>query len=773
MFAATFFDGDEWREGVLDADGGRPVLRDAPPTAGMPRLDGALIGGFTDHHVHLQLVDHTLLAGSTLGRVVDLGAEPSAIASLAAARGVENASASGSAVENASHSPVGDAVSTPHLGAATRRPVGIEYAGAFLTPPGGYPSDRDWAPQGSFRELASADDAQAAVHEMADAGASCIKVASNTAAGPVFDDGLFEAIVASAHALALPVVAHAEGRGEAQRAARLGADRLAHAPFTERLTDDEIAAQAASVSWISTLSIHGGADLHVALDNVRRFHAAGGTVLYGTDMGNGPTPVGVNPRELEALHDAGVVGTALLRALAPRIRATPTPCCSCCPPSTPPHRSPVPSPSPTWRPDMTTPAAASALDEALLDRAKALDETDPLRAHVDAFVEAPGVTAYLDGNSLGRPLRDLPARMAAFVREDWGTRLIRSWDEQWMALPMELGDRIGRVALGAAPGQTVVADSTSVLIYKLMRAALRGGRGARGDGRTELVIETGNFPTDRFLADGVAAETGMTIRWLEADPVHGVRIDDVAAVLSERTALVSLSHVDYRSGALADMPGITAVVREAGALMMWDLCHTVGVIPMQLDEWGVDMAVGCTYKYLNGGPGSPAFAYLRREHQGLLRQPIQGWWSAADIFAMGREYVPADDIRQLLSGTPPVTSMLGMQGMLDLIEQATIDGVREKSRSLTDLAVRAYDGALAPLGVRLLSPRDAALRGGHVTIGHPDFREVTRELWADGVIPDFRFPDGIRLGLSPLSTSHVETVTGVLAVRDALASRVR
>jgi kynureninase len=409
------------------------------------------------------------------------------------------------------------------------------------------------------------------------------------------------------------------------------------------------------------------------------------------------------------------------------------------------------------------PRDSALLDSALLDSARALDAADPLRAHLDAFADAPGVDAYLDGNSLGRPLRDIPERLAAFVREDWGTRLIRSWDEQWMALPMELGDRIGRVALGAASGQTVVADSTSVLIYKLMRAAA-----AADPARTELVIEKGNFPTDRFLAEGVAAETGMTLRWIEPDPVLGVSVADVAAVVSERTALVSLSHVDYRSGALADMPAITDAVHASGALMMWDLCHSAGVVPMQLDAWGVDMAVGCTYKYLNGGPGSPAFAYLNRAHQGTLRQPIQGWWSAADIFAMGPEYVPAGDIRQLLSGTPPVTSMLAMQGMLDLIEESGIDAVRAKSRSLTDLAVRAFDEVLAPLGVRLLSPRDADLRGGHATIGHPDFREVTKKLWAEGIIPDFRFPDGIRLGLSPLSTSHVETVTGVLAVRDAL-----
>lgn len=420
----------------------------------------------------------------------------------------------------------------------------------------------------------------------------------------------------------------------------------------------------------------------------------------------------------------------------------------------------------TDSPETTT--AAPTADSTLLDLAQALDAADPLHSHLSAFAEAPGVGAYLDGNSLGRPLKDTPEKLAAFVRDDWGTRLIRSWDEQWMALPMELGDRIGRVTLGAAAGQTVVADSTSVLIYKLMRAA------ATADpSRTELVIEAGNFPTDRFMAEGVAAETGMTVRWIEPDPVLGVQMADVVAAISAKTALVSLSHVDYRSGALADMPAITTAVHEVGALMMWDLCHSAGVIPMKLDDWGVDMAVGCTYKYLNGGPGSPAFAYLRREHQGVLRQPIQGWWSAADIFAMGPQYEPAGDIRQLLSGTPPITSMLAMQGMLDLIEQASVEAIREKSLSLTDFAVRAHDEVLAPLGVRLLSTRDAAQRGSHVTIGHPDFRVVTQRLWADGIIPDFRFPDGIRLGLSPLSTSYVETLTGVLAVRDALESHDR
>lgn len=279
MRAATFFDGEDWREGTLVEHDGRLLVRDEPPVPGLPRLDGAVIGGLTDHHVHLQLVDASLLDGSRLGRVVDLGADPSVVRDLSGAR--------------------------------------IEFAGAFLTPVGGYPSDRSWAPAGSVREIATTAEAASAVAAMADAGASCVKVASNSTAGPVFDDDLLRAIVEFAGDHGLPVVAHAEGAGEAQRAARLGATTLAHAPFTELLTDEEIAAQAASVSWISTLAIHEGAQRAIAIDNVRRFHAAGGTLRYGTDMGNGPSPVDLNAAELSALREAGLDGIPLLRALAP------------------------------------------------------------------------------------------------------------------------------------------------------------------------------------------------------------------------------------------------------------------------------------------------------------------------------------------------------------------------------------------------------------------------------------------------------------------------
>ncbi|KAA0962604.1 amidohydrolase family protein [Microbacterium sp. ANT_H45B] len=319
MHAATFFDGEGWREGIVELIDGRMLLHDERPAPGTPRLDGVIIGGFTDHHVHLQLVDHTLLGRSTLGRVVDLGANPAVIAALAAARFV---SVAGAPSLNERGVDDTDARSLSERSETKRAPhrVAIDFAGAFLTPVGGYPSDRDWAPAGSFREIADAETAHAAVTEMADAGASVIKVASNADAGPVFTDDLFRAIVDAASARGLPVVAHAQGAGEAQRVARLGATHLAHAPFTERLDDSEIAAQAASVVWVSTLSIHSmeHSARAVAVDNVRRFHAAGGTVLYGTDMGNGPTPVGLNPAELDALRDAGIDGDDLLRSLAPQ-----------------------------------------------------------------------------------------------------------------------------------------------------------------------------------------------------------------------------------------------------------------------------------------------------------------------------------------------------------------------------------------------------------------------------------------------------------------------
>jgi kynureninase len=403
------------------------------------------------------------------------------------------------------------------------------------------------------------------------------------------------------------------------------------------------------------------------------------------------------------------------------------------------------------------------LPDHLVARAASLDAADPLAAHHDAFVQSDGVLAYLDGNSLGRPLRVTRERMTAFIDGEWGDRLIRSWDEQWMDRPTEVGDLLGRVALGAAAGQTVVADSTTVMLYKLVRAAVD----AR-PGRTDIVADTENFPTDRYIVEGVARECGLTVQWVSPDPAAGVLLEELEPHLSERTALVLLSHVAYKSAYVADLPAITAAVHRVGALVLWDLCHSAGALELELDGAGVDLAVGCTYKYLNGGPGSPAFGYVASALQDDLVQPITGWMGHAEPFTMGPGYTPATGIRRFISGTPPILAMLPLQDMLALLEKAGLPAVRAKSVALTDFAIELGDTLLAPLGVEVASPRDPARRGGHVTFEHPAMGEVVAELWGRGVLPDFRRPQGLRAGLSPLSTSFAELALAVAHMRDAL-----
>ncbi|EKA62122.1 Kynureninase [Janibacter hoylei PVAS-1] len=400
----------------------------------------------------------------------------------------------------------------------------------------------------------------------------------------------------------------------------------------------------------------------------------------------------------------------------------------------------------------------------LRTRAAELDASDPLRHTRDLYLPSAGLVAYLDGNSLGRPLRATAERITRLVEHDWADRLIRSWDEQWMQLPLRLGDRIGEVCLGAAPGQTVVGDSTTVMLYKLLRAAVA----AAGPQRPEIVLDTENFPTDRYVAEGIAAETGAELVWLEPDPAKGVTPDLVASALTDRTGVVLLSHVAYKSAWIADLPEITRLAHEAGALVLWDMCHSVGVVASDLDAHGVDLAVGCTYKFLGGGPGAPAFGYVAARHQDRLRQPIQGWMGHAAPFVMGPGYEAGAGMRGFISGTPPVLGMVGIEDTVDLIESVGLGAVRDKAAGLGRFVIAAVDERLARLGVRLVSPREDATRGGHVTIAHEDFREVYRALWDDDVVPDFREPDGIRLGLSPLNTSYGEVAEALLRIEAAL-----
>ena len=409
-------------------------------------------------------------------------------------------------------------------------------------------------------------------------------------------------------------------------------------------------------------------------------------------------------------------------------------------------------PDPTWR-----------------EQAAALDAADPLAAHRDRFLPSPGVVAYLDGNSLGRPLAATAERLARFVREDWGADLIRGWtgdggprpDGPWMQWPERVGDRIAAAALGAGPGQTVVADSTTVLLYKLARAAVD----AHPD-RREIVVSTDDFPTDRYVLEGIAAERDRVLRWVESDPAAGITPEQVATFVGPDTALVLLSHVAYRSGWLADAAAITAIAHEAGAPVLWDLSHSAGSVELRLDEWGVDLAVGCTYKYLGGGPGSPAFGYVRRDLQDALRQPVQGWMGRRDPFAMGQGYVPAAGVRAVVSGTPPILAMVPLLAGLELLEEVGIAAVRAKSRELTGFALDLVDAWLVPHGARVVSPREPERRGGHLTIRKDGFRELLPRLWERGVVPDYREPDGIRLGLAPLSTSFAEVHAGLTVLRE-------
>ncbi|MGB3772115.1 MAG: kynureninase [Rhodococcus sp. (in: high G+C Gram-positive bacteria)] len=394
-----------------------------------------------------------------------------------------------------------------------------------------------------------------------------------------------------------------------------------------------------------------------------------------------------------------------------------------------------------------------------------LDAADPLRQYRNRFHidDDDPVVAYLDGNSLGRPTTASIERVTAFMSHAWGGRLIRGWDEEWFELPITLGDKLGRVVLGAAQGQTTIGDSTTVLLYKLARGAV-----ALRPGRTEIVLDRDNFPTDRYILESIAAELDLTLVWIDSDRHAGVTTSQIADVLTDRTAVVLISHVAYRSGFLADAAEAARVVHDAGALLMLDLSHSVGSVPLHLDAWGVDLAVGCTYKYLNGGPGSPAFAYVRAEHQQDFTQPIWGWMGRADAFAMEQGYRPADGMRRVISGTPPVLGMIAMQDTLDMIDEVGMDAVRSKSIALTEFALALIREELIPLGVEIASPQRSDQRGGHVTIDHPDFRDVTARLWKRGVIPDFRSPHGIRIGLSPLSTSFEEVQLGVRAIAEEL-----
>jgi kynureninase len=405
------------------------------------------------------------------------------------------------------------------------------------------------------------------------------------------------------------------------------------------------------------------------------------------------------------------------------------------------------------------------LDPAAADpgRAEALDAADPLRAFRDRFAVRDPDLVYLDGNSLGRLPRATAERLRKVVEDEWGGELIRAWDH-WLDLPIRVGDRLATAVLGARTGEVVVSDSTTVNFYKLAVAALEARPGRRA-----IVTDRANFPTDRYVLEGLARAGGLEIRWLEPDPVVGPQPADVEAVLDDEVALVTLSLVNYRSAAIADLPAISSLARAAGALSLWDLSHAAGAVPVDLDAGGADLAVGCTYKYLNAGPGSPAYLYVRSALQGELRNPIQGWFGQRDQFAMGPAYEPEPGIAAWLTGTPTIPALAAVEEGVRLVEEAGIGEIRDKAAGLTTYAVELFDAWLEPLGFGLGSPRDSVRRGAHIAVRRSDARQLSTALLDQRVIPDFREPDSIRLGMSPLTTSFHEVWTGMSRLRDLAA----
>ncbi len=401
--------------------------------------------------------------------------------------------------------------------------------------------------------------------------------------------------------------------------------------------------------------------------------------------------------------------------------------------------------------------------------AHALDEADSLASFRQRFVVADPDLIYLDGNSLGR----LPIASAALAQEviahQWGDRLIRSWNEGWFGAPERIGAKIARL-IGAQPDEVILADATSVNLFKLAVAALR-----HQQGRTRILTDNLNFPSDLYVLQGVIDLLGHHHR-LEIVPspdgIHGP-VAGLAAALADDVALVTLSHTVFKSGYTYDMAAITAQAHAAGALVLWDLSHAAGSVPVDLNGAQADLAVGCTYKYLNGGPGAPAFLYVRRDLQEQLANPITGWMGQRELFAFGLDYAPTPGLRHFLSGTPPVLSLSLIEPGVDLLLEAGMAALRAKSVQQSEYLIALWAALLEPLGYTLNSPRDPAWRGSHIALGHAEGLRIDRALIEDcHVLPDFRAPDNIRLGIAPLYTSFADIHTAVLRLKQVVEERM-
>lgn len=400
-----------------------------------------------------------------------------------------------------------------------------------------------------------------------------------------------------------------------------------------------------------------------------------------------------------------------------------------------------------------------------------LDANDPLASYRERFVFTDPEVCYLDGNSLGRLPKSTVETINKFLIEGWGTKVVDGWGE-WIDKAETTGDLIGRAALGAAAGQTLAMDTTSVNFYRLIRAAIT----AR-PGRRTIVTDEANFPTDRYIMQGIAEELGLNLVVIPNDlqahttgetfSTELVTAEILRPYLNDDVAVVTLSVVAYRSGALHNIKKLTDLVRDYGALFVWDASHAVGAVDMRFDRDGVDLAVGCTYKYGNSGPGSPAWLYVSKKLQSEIQMPIQGWFAQRNQFLMGSKFEQTEGMRGFQIASPSIIGLLCIDEGFGMIEEASISAINAKASKGTEMMIELFDQWLAPLGFELITPRDSELRGGHITIYHPDAAQIARGLRdAMKVIPDYRAPNSIRVAISPLATSYVEVFDGFERIRD-------
>lgn len=391
----------------------------------------------------------------------------------------------------------------------------------------------------------------------------------------------------------------------------------------------------------------------------------------------------------------------------------------------------------------------------LRERCAELDRDDPLARSRDQFALPEGVI-YLDGNSLGPLPMETPIRLARLVEREWGDGLIGSWNHGWVELPMTVGNKIARL-VGAGPGEVLAADSTSANLFKALSAAL-----ALRPDRPDILIESGDFPTDAYIAEGVLAQRGQGGRLTLA------RREALAESVDGRTGVVVICHVNYRTGQLHDLARLTTEIQARGALACWDLSHSVGALPIELGAAGVDFAVGCGYKFLNGGPGAPGFVFAAGRHLDAVRQPLSGWFGHRAPFAFSQRYEPAPGIARFACGTPPVLGLAALECGVDLALAADLTAIRAKSVALSELLIELVDARCAAYPLEVMSPREPALRGSQVSLTHPNAHEVCQALIARGVICDFRPPNILRLGITPLYLRHVDILDAALALADVL-----